>query len=79
MAGLKACSDDRFKGKRREYDFAAQAHAREVVDAAMVELDKRGHTDSYSETDFNEMADIFGDALVKLWDICVPPGWTPRP
>ena len=71
------CSDDRFKGKRREYDFVAYAEAKEIMDGVTVEALGRGHVDNYSETDFEEMTIIFGDALVALWEICVPPGWKP--
>ena len=72
---FKLCSDDQFKGKRKKYDFAAYADAKEIMDEVMVDLNRYGHTDGYSATDFVEMTDIFKDAMVKLWDICVPPGW----
>ena len=71
------CSDDRFKGKRRKYDFAAYSDAKEIMDGVTVEALARGHVDNYSETDFEEMTAIFDNALVALWEICIPPGWKP--
>ena len=71
------CSDDRFKGKRREYDFAAYSDAKEIMDGVTVEALRRGHADNFSETDFEEMTAIFENAWVALWEICVPPGWKP--
>ena len=71
------CSDDRFKGKRREYDFVAYAEAKEIMDGVTLEVLARGHVDNYSETDFEEMTVIFDNALLALWEICIPPGWKP--
>ena len=71
------CSDDRFKGKRRKYDFAAYSDAKEIMDGVTVEALGRGHVDNYSETDFEEMTLIFSEAFLALWEICVPPGWEP--
>ena len=77
IAAWRLCGDDRFDGKRREYDFVASEQAKEIVDDVMKEAEGRGHTDDYTASDFAEMTDSFDDAIVKLWEICVPPGWEP--
>lgn len=71
------CSDERFDGKRREYDFVAMEQAGEIINGIENEMVGRGHTDNYTASDFAEMTDSFDDAMVKLWEICVPPGWKP--
>ncbi|MCY4366198.1 MAG: hypothetical protein OXE17_08250 [Chloroflexi bacterium] len=77
MASLKLCRDERFTGKRRKYDFVASQEAMDVVDGVMAEWEKRGHLDTFSRTDFEEMTEQFDTVSISLWDICVPPGWQP--
>ena len=80
MAAGKLCDDPKFDGRRSQSDLLASLEMMEIGENAMEELEQ--YLDSLgvetidgltTQGQFDDVVEIFDDAFVKTWVVCVPP------
>ena len=74
----KKCSDEEFDGYRRTSDLAAKIEGSKILNSVTEKLKTYPHTSEMTLEQFTELTDIYSDAGLELYQICLPPNWTPE-
>lgn len=75
---LRKCSDDEFNGYRRTSDLVALTESTKIMEGVMEQLKTFPHLDEIQSLEqFSALTEIFNDAGMKFYDLCLPPNWSP--
>lgn len=70
----KACTDNKYSGRRKQSDIQSLLVSQEIQDQMMAEFDDLPHHEEMTPVQRLQAVKIFRAATTKLLDICLPPG-----
>lgn len=74
FAMASTCTDDKYKGRRRQSDIRTLLTSQEIHDRMMEEMDALPHHDEMTPGQKLEAARIFRRTALELEELCLPPG-----